>query len=189
MDVVKMEQVLNAYYGNNGEKLRRVVDRLLSRFGGIADKDKDDFYSLANEVFAGALKRYDASQSFDVFLYSCLSNRIKTEISRRNRYKRRTDQMCISIDTYVDEEHTTLGELLACELNIEKEILEENGEGYSRKMLLYLDRLSKLQKKVLNLISEGYLPNEITEKLQISEKQYTDCHAAIHAYRNVSILF
>lgn len=184
-----MEQVLHAYYGNNGERLRRVVDKILSRFGGIADKDKDDFYSLANEVFADALKRYDASQSFDVFLYSCLSNKIKSEISRRNRYKRKGDTMCISIDTYVDEEHTTLGDMLACESNIEKEVLEENGEGYSHKMLLYLGRLSNLQKKVLDLISEGYLPNEITEKLQISEKQYTDCHAAIHAYRNVSILF
>lgn len=187
-DVKKMKQILNAYYGNNGEKLRRMVDKILSQFGGIWDKDKDDFYSLANEVFADMLKRYDNTQSFDGFLYSCLSNRIKSEISRRNRYKRKSDVMCISIEA-CKEESAAFGEILAVESNIEKEIFEENGRPYSHKMLRYLERLSVLQKNVLFLIGEGYLPNEIIEKLQITEKQYTDCNAAIRAYRNVSLLF
>lgn len=180
---------MHAYYGNNGEKLRRMVDKILLQFGGIWDKDKDDFYSLANEVFTDMLKRYDNAQSFNGFLYSCLSNRIKSEISRRNRYKRKCDSMCISIDSCEIEENAAIGKMLAVESNIEKEIFEENGRGYSNKMRSYLERLSILQKNVLFLIVEGYLPNEIIEKLQISEKQYIDCNAAIHAYRNVSLLF
>lgn len=188
-DVIKMERLLNAYYENNGEKLRRIVDKILLQFGGIWDKDKDDFYSLANEVFTDMLKRYDNDRSFEGFLYSCLSNRIKSEMSRRNRYKRKCDAMCISIEACEKEENAAIEKMLAVESNIEKEVFEKNERPYSHKMLRYLDRLSVLQKKVLFLIGEGYLPNEITEKLSISEKQYTDCNAAIRAYRNVSLLF
>ena len=79
--------------------------------------------------------------------------------------------------------------MIADEFTIEKEIFERNEEGYSKRMLLYLNRLSALQKEVLRLDIAGYLPNEIKEELHINEKQYVDCRAAIHSYRNVSVLF
>lgn len=184
-----VEQIVNAYYADNARKLRGLVDRMLLRFGGVSDKDKDDFYSLANEVFVDAIKRYDNGQPFDGFLYSCLSNRIKTEITRRNRYKRKTDRMCISIDTPVgDDEDLTIGDVLADHFDMEIEIFGKGEEGYSKRMLRYLDRLSDLQREVLRLSTAGYLPGEIRQELQISEKQYADCNAAIHSYRNVSIL-
>jgi FixJ family two-component response regulator len=56
-------------------------------------------------------------------------------------------------------------------------------------MLEYLNRLSTLQKNVLRLIIAGYLPKEIVEELHITQKQYSDSCAAIHSYRNVSVLF
>lgn len=185
-----MEQILVAYYKNNAKKLHGVVDRILLKFGGVSNKDLDDFYSLANEVFVDVMRRYDNSQAFDVFLYSCLLNKIKSEMTRRNREKRKADNMSISIDTLIgDDENTTVADMIADEATIEKEIFERREEGYSRKMILYLRRLSGLQKEVLRLSIAGYLPNEIREELHISEKQYTDCFSAIHSYRNVSVLF
>ena len=185
-----MEQILITYYADNAKKLHKVVDKILLRFGGISNKDMDDFYSLANEVFWDILQRYDGEQSFDGFLYSCLSNKIKTEMTRRNREKRKVDRMSISIDTPIgDDENSTIGDMIADDITIEKELFEGNEEGYSRKMLLYLSRLSNLQKEVLRLNIAGYLPGEIKEELHISEKQYEDCYAAIHSYRNISVLF
>lgn len=185
-----MEQLLNTYYADNAIKLHKVVDKILLKFGGLSDKDLDDFYSLANEVFVDVMKRYDNSQSFDAFLYSCLSNKIKTEITRRNREKRRADRMSISIDTPVsNDESLTLGDVIADSFSIEKELFEENEEEYSREILIYLGRLSTLQKEVLRLNIAGYLPGEIKKELHISEKQYVDCYTAIHSYRNVSVLF
>lgn len=185
-----MERILITYYANNARKLHKVVDKILLKFGGLSDKDLDDFYSLANEVFADVMRRYDDSQSFDAFLYSCLLNKIKTEMTRRNREKRKADRMSISIDTPVgDDENSTIGDMICDDFSIEKEIFEKNGEGYSRKMLLYLSKLSNLQKEVLRLNIAGYLPNEIREELHITDKQYNDCQAAIHSYRNVSVLF
>ena len=148
------------------------------------------FYSLANEVFVDVMRRYDGSQSFDGFLYSCLLNKIKTEITRRNREKRKADRMSISIDTPVgDDENCTIGDIIADDFTIEKKLFEEKEEGYSRRMLLYLSRLSNIQKEVLRLNIAGYLPSEIREELHINEKEYTVCYAAIHSYRNVSVLF
>lgn len=185
-----MEQILIAYYENNAKKLHKLVDKILSKFGGLSNKDLDDFYSLANEVFVDVMRRYDGSQTFDVFLYSCLLNKIKSEMTRRNREKRKADILSISIDTPIgDDDNTTVGDLIADDVTIERELFGQKEEGYSRKMLLYLNRLSALQKEVLRLNIAGYLPNEIREELQISEKQYTDCFSAIHSYRNVSILF
>ena len=54
-----MDQVLNTYYANNAKKLHSTVDKILLKFGGLSNKDLDDFYSLANEVFVDVLRRYD----------------------------------------------------------------------------------------------------------------------------------
>ncbi|MCR2051215.1 hypothetical protein NSB25_28825 [Acetatifactor muris] len=185
-----MDKILITYYENNAKKLHKMVDKILSKFGGLSDKDLDDFYSLANEVFVDVMKRYDESQSFDGFLYSCLLNKIKTEITRRNREKRKSDRMSISIDTPIgDDENSTIGDMIADDFSIERELFEKDEERYSKRMLLYLSKLSKLQKEVLMLNMAGYLPNEIRGELHINEKQYADCYAAIHSYRNVSVLF
>lgn len=185
-----MEERLMAYYGNNAKKLHEIVDKILLKFGGLSDKDLDDFYSLANEVFVDVMKRYDHSQSFDGFLYSCLLNKIKTEMTRRNREKRKIDRMSIPIDTPIDEEEdTTLGDMIADDFTIERELFEVGEEGYSKRVLQYLSKLSRVQKEVLRLNIAGYLPNEIQEQLHMSKKQYADCNAAIHSFRNISILF
>ncbi|MCM1399908.1 MAG: hypothetical protein NC225_10570 [Clostridium sp.] len=185
-----MEQILDSYYRNNAQKLHKTVDKILLKFGGLSDKDLDDFYSLANEVFVDVMRRYNNSQPFDVFLYSCLSNKIKTEMTRRNREKRKADSVSISLDTLIeDDENTIIGDMIADDFLIEKELFEKDEEGYSKRMLRYLNRLSSLQKEVLRLNIAGYPPGEIREELHISEKQYADCYAAIRSYRNISVLF
>ena len=182
-----MEEILIEYYENNAKKLHKVVNKILLKFGGLSDKDLDDFYSLANEVFVDVIKRYDSSQPFETFLYACLLNKIKTEMTKRNREKRKADRMSISIDTPIgDDENTTVGDMVADTLTVEKILFEENEESYSKRMLLYLSKLSDFQKEVLRLNIAGYLPGEIREELHMSEKEYSDCYAAIHSYRNVS---
>ena len=71
---------------------------------------------------------------------------------------------------------------------IEKEFFGENKEAFSSEMKRYLNRLSILQRNILHLISVGYAPDEIIGELHINKKQYDDCYAAIHSYRNISIL-
>lgn len=184
-----MEKILMNYYADNARKLHKIVDRILVKFGGLSGKDTDDFYSLANEVFVDVMRRYDDSQPFDAFLYACLANRIKTEMTRRNRKRRGAERVIVPIDTPIDEDGmVTLKDVIADDYTIEREVIEKNEEGFSQRVCAYLSRLSKLQKEMLRLHMDGYLPNEIKEELHINEKQYADCYAAIHSYRNVSLL-
>ena len=176
-----MEQILNTYYADNAKKLHKVVDKILLKFGGLSDKDLDDFYSLANEVFVNVIKRYDGEQSFDGFLYSCLSNKIMSEITRRNREKRKADRMSISIDTPVGEDKSlTLGDTIADDFDVEKEVFGEEK---------YLDSLTKRQRKVVELLAASYSAGEIQDILHITQKEYVDALLGIHSYENISLLF
>lgn len=182
-----MEAIIVTYYGNNAKKLRNMIDSILFKLK--FNVDNEDFYSLGNEIFVDVLKRYDGKQDFDGFLYSCLVKKFKTEMTRRNRYKRQADRLAISFDTPIGEdESSTLSDVVADPNTVEKRLFEEETEAYSDEMQQYLSRLSILQREVLRLISIGFEPNEILTELHINKKQYEDCYNAIHSYRNISIL-
>lgn len=207
-----MEKIINDYYENRAKKLHKIVDKILLKYGGISDKDKDDFYSLANEVFALSIRDFDQSKcSFDGFLYSNLVKKIITEIRDRNRGKRSNTKPKrddngnvvtdddgkiiyefvpdISINAPLDEDgEVTIGDALVYNFDIDKEVNTEDMEKYSGKMIKYLEKLSSMQKKILNLITYGYTPSEIIEELHINYKEYTDSVASIRSYRNISVL-
>ena len=185
-----MEQILNKYYADNAKKLHKVVDKILKRFGGLSDKDVDDFYSLSNEVFVDVMARYDDSQSFDAFLYSCLLNKIKTEMTRRNREKRKADRVSISIDTPIgDDENCTIGDMIASDFSIEKELFEKDKrEEWSEEANMYLDSLSPLQRKIAFLLSDNNTPNEICEELHITLKHFENSMKRILADERIKSL-
>lgn len=184
----KHKNLIDSYFENDGKKLYAMIDKILFKLK--FDVDKSDFYSLGNEIFLDALCRYDGKQDFNGFLYSCLCNKFKTEMTRRNREKRKADRMALSLEEKVgsDDEGGVVGDFIADKSTIESEFFEEREETYSEKMSMYLGRLSNLQKEVLRLISIGFAPSEILEELHINQKMYEDCYSAIHSYRNKSIL-
>lgn len=183
-----MEKILVIYYENNANKLHRVVDKILLKFGGISDKDMDDFYSLANEVFVDVMQRYDRSQSFDGFLYSCLLNKIKTEITRRNREKRRADRLSISIDTPINaDEDSTIGDMIASEKTVEKELFKEK-EKWRKEVNDYLNSLSPLQRKIAFLLADNNTPSEICEELHITINHFENSMKRILADERIKPL-
>lgn len=188
---VLQSDILNAYYADNAKKLHKTVDRILCRFGGLSGKDTDDFYSLANEVFADVLKRYDYMQSFDGFLYSCLSNKIMTEITKRNREKRKADRMCVSLDAVNgDEEECNLLDFIPSDFDTFEEVAKRQESGkYQDKVERYISKLSNRQVNILNLLIDGFKPNEIQRLLEISSKEYADNMQAMRSYENIRILF
>lgn len=169
-----MEEILNTYYADNAKKLHRTVDKILLKFGGLSNKDLDDFYSLANEVFVDVIKRYDYKQSFDGFLYTCLSNKIMSEITKRNREKRKADRMSIPIDTPIgDDNSCTIGDIIADDFTVEKELFEKyKREEWRKEVKEYLNSLSPLQRKIVLLLSNNDTPTEICEELHITIKHF-----------------
>jgi len=188
---ILQSDILDAYYADNAKKLHKIVDRILSKFGGLSGKDMDDFYSLANEAFTDVLKRYDYVQPFDGFLYSCLSNKIMSEITRGNREKRKSDRMAVSLDaTNGDDEECSMLDFIPSDFDTFEEASGkwENGM-YHDKVQQYLSRLSNKQVNILNLLIDGYKPNEIRQMLGISPKEYADNLQIMRSYENVKILF
>ena len=185
----KHKDLVDLYFKNDGKVLYSLIAKVLFKLK--FDVEKSDFYSLGSEIFLDALCRYDETQDFNGFLYSCLINKFKTEMTRRNRQKRQCDNNSISIDTPIGDEdgNFTIGDTIASKYTIEKEFFEEREESYSKEMCRYLGRLSNLQKEVLRLISIGFMPSEILEELHKKKKMYEDCYQAIHSYRNISLLF
>lgn len=187
--VVLQSDILDEYYADNAKKLHKVVDKIVLKFGGLSNKDLDDFYSLANEVFTDIMKKYDDSQSFDGFLYSCLLNKIKTEITRRNREKRKADRLCISLDAVNGEEECCLLEFIQSDFDAFEEVAkrQENGQ-YHNKVKRYISRLSNRQVNILNLLVDGYKPNEVQKILEISSKEYSEDLKIMRSYENIKIL-
>lgn len=190
-DLAALQPYMDSYYADNAKKLHKVVDKILSKFGGLSGKDRDDFYSLANEVFTDVLKRYDGIQSFDGFLYTCLSNKIMTEITRRNREKRKADRMCTSLDAVNgDDEQCTLLDFMASDFDtFDEAVRDQENWKYQDKIQMYIARLSNRQVSILNLLVDGYQPNEIRQMLEISPKEYSDDLQSIKAYEKIKILF
>lgn len=168
-----MDSIVNSYYANNAIKLRKMVDKILIKLK-FYEVDNEDFYSLANEIFVDVLKRYDGKQDFDGFLYSCLMNKFKTEMTRRNRQKRQADRTALSLDEKVgsDEDGMTVGDTVADKKTIEGEIFKEEREEWRKEVKEYLEKLSPLQRKIAFLLSDNNTPNEICEELHITMKHF-----------------
>lgn len=185
-------QILDTYYADNAKKLHRVVDRILSKFGGLTYKDTGDFYSLANEVFVDVIKRYDGEQSFDGFLYSCLSNKIMSEITKRNREKRKADRLSISVNATNDKgEDYSLLDCIPSDYDTFEEVSkrQENGQYSSSKVQQYISKLSNQQINILNLLIDGYKPFEVRRILELSPKEYAENMQIMRSYENVRVLF
>lgn len=181
-----MEQILTEYYSDNARKLHRLVDRMLLKFGGISEKDRDDFYSLANEVFVDTMRKYNGEQPFDSFFAACLSNRMKTEMTRRNRYKRRADRMAVPIDMPLgDGDNQILADRLVSDTDIEEEVLGGKDERIER----YLTSLSGVQRKIVELKMYQADTALIKKKLNLSDKQYEAHMRQVKQYEHIRLLY
>lgn len=184
-----MEAIINAYYTNNASKLHKMVDKILFKLKFV-DVDREDFYSLANEIFVDVIKRYNGKQDFDGFLYSCLTNKFKTEMTRRNRQKRQADKMALSLEEKIgnDDKNVTIGELIADKNTVESEIFKEKKEEWRREVKEYLEKLSPLQRKIAFLMSDNNTPDEICEELHITMKHFENSLKRILSDERIKIL-
>ncbi|MDE6128347.1 MAG: hypothetical protein K2G16_04050, partial [Lachnospiraceae bacterium] len=208
-----MEKVLNFYYENNAKRLHNVVNQIFYRkYGGIAGKDMDEFYSTANDVFADIIKncRYDAAKGdFEGFLYRALELAIADEFKRQNCDKRKIKQELldeagsplldkngkprqISLpDIYIDApigEGTdlTIGDMLPSDFNMETVL--ERDEISDERVEAYLKRLSRIQRRIMEMRLDKVPVSEIQKKLKLSDKQYKQHFRELRSFANISVL-
>ena len=192
--ISKALSVLQPYCENDMQLLKRISRSIFMRFNeSLTKADHDDFYSIANMTLWQAYNAYDpdAGISFDGFLRSCLQKKFRTELTSRHRQKRILNQFAVSLDAANDkEEECNLLDFIASDFDTFEEVAkrQENGQ-YQDKIQQYISKLSNIQVSILNLLVDGYKPNEIQKILEISATEYADNMQFMRSYENVKILF
>lgn len=186
--------VLQPYCENDMQLLKRISRSIFMRFNeSLTKADHDDFYSIANMTLWQAYNAYDPDTgvSFDGFLNTCLQKKFKTELTSRHRQKRILNQFAVSLDAVNDkEEECNLLDFIASDFDTFEEVArrQENGQ-YQDKLQQYISKLSNIQVSILNLLVDGYKPNEIQKIMEISATEYADNMQFMRSYENVKILF
>lgn len=208
-----MEELLHLYYEDNAKRLHNVVNRIFYRkYGGIADKDMDEFYSVANDVFADIVvnHRYDeAKGEFEGFLYGALVLAIADEWKRQNCDKRKMKRELLDengnrvldekgkprrvslCDVYMDApigEGTdlTIGDMIPSDFNMDA-VLERDVIS-DEKVEAYLGRLSTIQRKIMEMRLKEVPVSEIQKRLKLSNKQYRQNCRELRSFANVNFL-
>lgn len=193
MNSIQKEQILNEYCGNEMQKLKQMCYPKICRIGGISQMDYDDLYSIALEALRDSVERYDDAKHcrFSVFLNGNISRKFSTYVRDRNRIKKsgeaeydengnRVFCQVVSLDA-MDEDIPDLSEKM--------DIFSDDEEmEYSLKMQEYLKKLSKVQIKILELIKDGYLKEEVKNLLHIDSALYNDSIVAIRSYHNTKCI-
>lgn len=187
-------EVLKAYCENDMRLLKRVSQSVLLKFYvTLADVDKDDFYSIANTTLWTAYNSYNPESgiSFHLFLRSCLYKKFAEEIRDRHRQKRVINQYTIPLDTTGDsDDEYSLLDIIPSDFDTFNEVIKGlDSEQYTDKVQEYISKLSNKQINILNLLIDGYKPDEIRKKLNISYKEYSNNLNIMRSYENVKVLF
>ena len=63
----EIEQKISEYYQNNAKKLRTMINQIFHRhYGGINDKDIDEFYGIGTDVLIEIWKKHkNGNETFD----------------------------------------------------------------------------------------------------------------------------
>lgn len=186
--------MLQPYCENDMQLLKKISRSIFMRFNEPLTKaDHDDFFSIANMTLWQAYNAYDPDNgvSFDGFLHTCLQKKFKTELTRRHRQKRILNQFTVSLDAVNgSEEECSLLDFMASDFDTFEEVEKRQGNGqYCDRVQQYISKLSNRQVNILNLLIDGYKPNEVREVLGISANDYADDMQFMRSYENVKILF
>lgn len=152
--------------GDNKTEIEKLVDKIIGQhFPWIPQSKYDDCYSIAYEVCWRCELNYNEGREikFTTYLIRCLHNKIKTRITYENREKRCGANPDVSIEGLMDEdEKTTMLDFLATQ--------EE--PDMSSETQRYLNSLSKKQRKIAELIMDGYEKEDIKQILLLTDEKY-----------------
>ncbi len=185
------EETLAELYADNAKKLRRICRNEMRKFGGISQKDYDDFYSRVNYELAMAGKNYSPSKecSFMEYIKGMIRFSVKKEMTGRNRKKRLAEKKADSFETPIGADGLVLGDTLVSDFDMERVLEDKPGYGYGERAARYLANLSEIQRRIIQMKVRGVPVLKIRERLSLTEKQYEQHVKGLKAFANLSILY
>lgn len=204
----QIELAIQDLYANNQSKLKQICNKEMMRFGGLSPKDYDGFYSRAGLEISVAIDHelYDPTRGKTPleFFISIIKRSIWKEMTDRNRGKRQnfieTEDVdkdgnvikkkkfipTVSIDMPIGEENgMAIKDTLQSDFYIDKEI---QSKFKDEKIENFLNNLSRTQRQIAEMIMEDIPVSDIKQKLNLSDKEYTDNFNAMKSFKNISIL-
>ena len=188
-----MGQYVDFYCNDNNKELKKIVTPiLLYKFGWLAQKDYDDFYSIASQVVWDCEQKFDGkkvkTKKFKSFVSTCIHNKIKTHITYMNRDKRMVKDdngnplHNSSLDAPINnEDNSTIGDYIDGEFCVEDEVIDNSNE----KVECCLEALSSIQRKIIELKMEDVSVEEVKQQLNLSNSEYESHMKAIKENRTV----
>lgn len=179
------KQLLYDYTEYGNKKLNTISRNIFCKFGGICQVDYDDFYSIANEQLLLCVWNYDETKNdnFENYLKFVLNNKFKQEMTKRNRAKRCQTKIDedgnvtyihpISLDAPLEsEDGEKIFGAVATKNLVENEIFSNETAVLSDNTRQYLQTLTDNEKAVADLIMNGYEPDVIKERLELTDALY-----------------
>ncbi len=196
MNDKEKEDLIRQYCDNKMKQLRKICDPII-RLMNVPLSEYDDLYSDAMKVVLESVENFNQERncSFNTFLVGNIKRSFQDWLRDKHRWKRcnlETDERGnlkrnergqtisipnVSLDMKT-EDGIDLAEKIACVENNTDE------EEFSPQMEEYLKELSKVQKKILIHLADGYGKDEIIDMLNIDEFLYTDSLKAIKNEKN-----
>lgn len=210
------KEILESYYKVNedkpeesAKKLHNVVDKILKRFGGITDIDRDECYSIANLEITKYVKSqldkgiedFDEDQ-FNGFIYFAISRKVKMHITRKNRQKRCKIVTKVedgkeikeyiyptSLDNLMsDDGKTKMIDIIPSDFDIESSINIGELLNLGENVVKYIASLGCIERKIADLIMQGCNPTEIKNILKLSDKEYNTYLSDMKEYEKRQLL-
>ncbi len=194
------KDILESYYKVNEDKpeesakrLHNMVNKILKRFGGITDSDRDECYSIANLYISkyinnqleDGIEDIDEKE-FNNLMYFGISNKIKKYLSYKNAGKRCqivvTKENGKEVKEYIyptsldnlttDDGETKYIDVIPSDFDIESSIDVGELLNLGENVIKYISSLGTIQRQIADLIMQGCNSTEIKEILHISDKEY-----------------
>lgn len=207
----QIDETIQWLFENDAKEMKRICNKEMKRFGGISDMDYDDFYSQVGWDISVASKNFNSSKgkTFKEYVYGVIKLAVWKQMTKRNRGKRQivikkeiideNGNITIekeyvtntSLDTYIgeDDNSATLGDMIASNIDIEKELLGDNSEIFlDEKVERYLDSLSKIQRKIVEMKMQNIEATRIKEELGLTESQYSSHMKEVVQFEHIRLL-
>lgn len=207
----QFELAVEQLFSDQQRKFRKICDKEIAKYGGVSQKDYDDFYSRAGYEIALAKELYDPSKggSLGNYISQVIRRAVRKEMRDHNRKRRqfitekeekaeknkagrpvrkRTYVLEIPIDAPMeDESGRTVGEALQSDFCMEDMVILENEKN--DRLRKYFASLSNIQRRILIMKMEGARSSEIKRVLSISDIQYRAHDRELRAFAKVRYLF
>ena len=200
----QIDETIEWLYANDAKEMKQICNKEMMKFGGIYEMDYHDFYSQVGWDISKARESFDPNKgkSFKDYIYGVIKFSVCKEMNHRNREKRQLvlkkeivdeDGNITTKKEYIPnisldapaEDGINIEEKVASDFNIENET-DLNFES-DDKVELFMNSLSNIQRKILELKMEDYSVDEIKQKMNISDTEYNKAMKSIRMNENLSL--